>query len=188
MMTVNRTLNRDQNHRMVQIIKIDSRVLVDADIWQRHIKAGLSLDEFVDQTIYNVISWLSAHREQNWPNEPLELSLLFTDDQSIKAINKQWRQIDKPTNVLSFPTRELRPGESPMPLMGDLIFAFETIENEAKDMHIAFDAHLTHLLIHGFLHLLGYDHMEDEDAQDMEAIETSILATFGLSDPYNDET
>lgn len=173
---------------MTKTLMVDNQLLIEDARWHDVIVAGLSLQDFVDRTIDQSIFWLSTHKNHSWPEVPLELSSLFTDDQSVQAINKQWRQIDQPTNVLSFPTKQLKPGECPLVLIGDLIFALETIESEAKQMDISFDAHLTHLLIHGFLHLLGYDHIEDEDVQVMESIETSILTSIGLSNPYQDET
>lgn len=114
----------------------------------------------------------------------MELSLLFTDDSTMRKINAQWREIDKPTNVLSFPSRQISPGEIPEVILGDIIFAHETISKEAIGLEKDFDEHLTHLFIHGFLHLFGYDHIEDDEAEQMEAIETGILASLNLSDPY----
>ncbi len=109
---------------------------------------------------------------------------MFTDDASIREINAEWRQQDKPTNVLSFPAFPVTPGEKPGPMLGDIVIARETVEREAVDLGKSFEEHLTHLLVHGFLHLLGYDHMETEEAEEMEALETRILASLGLSDPY----
>lgn len=111
-------------------------------------------------------------------------SLVFTDDASIRAINAEWRQQDKPTNVLSFPAFPLAPGGMPGPMLGDIIIARETVEREAVDLDKGVDEHLTHLMVHGLLHLFGYDHMNDEDAELMEGLETRILARLGLSDPY----
>ena len=115
-----------------------------------------------------------------------EISLVFTDDESIRAINAEWRGQDKPTNVLSFPAFPVTPGTAPGPMLGDIIFAEETLTREAADLGKSFDDHLTHLMVHGFLHLFGYDHMDDGEAEKMEGLETRILAGLGLSDPYGD--
>jgi len=116
-----------------------------------------------------------------------EVSLVFTSDEDIRSINAEWRGQDKPTNVLSFPAFPLTPGKLPGPMLGDIIFAEETLVREAADLGKSFDDHLTHLMVHGFLHLFGYDHMEDGEAEKMEGLETRILAELGLSDPYGDD-
>lgn len=113
-----------------------------------------------------------------------ELSLLLTDDAAIRSLNAEWRGIDRPTNVLSFPAFPIQPGQMPGPLLGDIVLARETVAAEAAIDGKTFHAHLTHLIVHGFLHLLGYDHQNDEDAEDMERIERAILADLGIDDPY----
>ncbi|MBW9090420.1 rRNA maturation RNase YbeY [Rhizobium wenxiniae] len=128
--------------------------------------------------------YLAREEEQPFPQMAPELSLVFTNDDSIQEINAEWRGKDKPTNVLSFPAFPLEPGGMPGPMLGDIVVARETVEREAVDLDKTFDDHLTHLLVHGFLHLFGYDHMEKDEAEEMEALETRILAGLGLSDPY----
>ena len=115
-----------------------------------------------------------------------ELSLVFTDDKAIRALNAQWRAQDKATNVLSFPAFDMAPGYPVPPVLGDIVIAHETVEREAALEMKPFDHHLTHLVVHGFLHLLGYDHEIDEEAEEMEALETRILASLGVDDPYRD--
>lgn len=129
---------------------------------------------------------LSVHEDQPFPDEPPEVSLVLADDATITGINAQWRQQPKPTNVLSFPAFPLTPGKMPGPMLGDIILARETIEREASELDKPVDEHLTHLIVHGFLHLFGYDHIQAEDAEKMEAMETRILASLNLSDPYGD--
>ncbi len=107
-----------------------------------------------------------------------EVSVLFADDEALRALNAQWRQQDKPTNVLSFPAPE---GFG----LGDIALAFETVEREAREQGKAFAAHASHLLVHGLLHLIGYDHEVEADAEDMEARERVILAGLGVADPYD---
>ena len=113
-----------------------------------------------------------------------EVSVVLTDDAEQRELNKQWRGIDKSTNVLSFP--QLEPFSPVVGLVGDIILARETVAREAEEMGIAFEAHVTHLVVHGFLHLLGYDHVEDDEAAVMEGLETKILAPLGIADPYAD--
>ena len=118
------------------------------------------------------------------PKYPSEVSLLFTDDATIKGINAEWRAKDKPTNVLSFPAFQLKPGMAPKPLLGDIVFAHETVAREAAEEGKTFESHLSHLVAHGLLHLFGYDHETDEEAVDMEALERKILARLAIADPY----
>ena len=128
-----------------------------------------------------------ADREgQPFPEDPPEVSLVLADDAMMADINSQWRNQPKPTNVLSFPAFPLVPGGQPGPMLGDIILARETIEREAADLGKPVDEHVTHLIVHGFLHLFGYDHIENSDAEKMEAIETRILTSLDLSDPYGD--
>ena len=116
--------------------------------------------------------------------EGCELGLTFTDDAHIRALNAEWRGKDKPTNVLSFPAFSLRPGENLPPMLGDVVLAFETIEREAREEEKPFADHLAHLILHGFLHLVGYDHESDGEAEIMEAAERRILASLAIPDPY----
>jgi len=112
-----------------------------------------------------------------------EVSIVLTNDTVIRDLNRDWRGIDKSTNVLSFPASDLRPaGETR--LLGDIIIAFETLERECGEEKRIFLHHLAHLAVHGFLHLLGYDHQSDAAAEAMEALERKILARLGIPDPY----
>ena len=114
-----------------------------------------------------------------------ELSLLFADNEMVNKLNSEFRKIDKPTNVLSFPSEELKRGESAGRMLGDIAFALETVEYEAIQDSLKFDHHLCHLMIHGFLHLFGYNHDNDVEADIMEAIETKALASMGINNPYD---
>lgn len=107
-----------------------------------------------------------------------ELSIVLTDDVQIRALNRDYRHRDKSTNVLSFPV------PPPAPLLGDVVLARETILREAAEKGVLFEDHLTHLLIHGWLHLQGFDHETDADATRMEALEIAALATLGIDNPY----
>lgn len=113
-----------------------------------------------------------------------ELSILCTDDAAMRRINAQWRGADKPTNVLSFPGVEIGPGEVAGPVIGDIVLAFETIAREAELEAKSFEHHLLHMIVHGFLHLFGYDHIDDADARVMEDLERKALESLGVDDPY----
>ena len=102
-----------------------------------------------------------------------EVSLVMTDDAEQQVLNRDWRGMDKPTNVLSFP--QIEPFGPVSGLLGDIILARETLEREALDQGTSFDDHFTHLVVHGFLHLLGYDHIEDKDYKKMQKKETELL-------------
>ena len=116
---------------------------------------------------------------------PAEVSVVLTDDAEQRVLNRDWRGIDKSTNVLSFP--QIEPFGAVSGLLGDIILARETLEKEAVDQGVSFDDHFTHLIVHGFLHLLGYDHLDDADAAKMEGLETAVLAELGIADPYADD-
>jgi len=118
--------------------------------------------------------------------ENAEVSLLFTDDTAIRKLNAQWREKDKPTNVLSFPGSDPQ-GDVYGPLLGDIVFAQETVAREAVEMGIEFSDHLSHLIVHGLLHLFDYDHQENDEAELMESLEKAILASIGIDDPYTDK-
>ena len=120
-----------------------------------------------------------------------EISLLACDDARIAVLNADFRGIPSPTNVLSWPSQERgadEPGGDPYPPedleLGDIAIAYETCAREAEAAGRAFADHVTHLLVHGTLHLLGYDHIEDKDAGLMEALEVEILGKLGIADPY----
>jgi probable rRNA maturation factor len=113
-----------------------------------------------------------------------ELSFLFTDDASIRILNRDWRSKDKATNVLSFPAFEVAPGSPLPPMLGDIILAFETVSAEAALEEKPFAHHLSHLIVHGLLHLLGYDHENDAEADEMEGLERRVLARLAIPDPY----
>lgn len=128
-------------------------------------------------------------------NTRLEVSIMFTSDEQVHALNKQWREKDKPTNVLSFPMLEREellaleadgPSDMPPAPLGDIALAFETCEREAEQKARPLADHAAHLIIHGLLHLAGYDHeLSSADAEEMEQLEIKALALMGIADPYN---
>ncbi|WP_127091403.1 rRNA maturation RNase YbeY [Aquabacter cavernae] len=112
-----------------------------------------------------------------------ELSVTLTDDARIRILNRDWRGKDKPTNVLSFPAADVPDDVTPVPL-GDVILALETVRAEAEDEGKALADHFTHLVVHGTLHLIGFDHESEDEAEEMEDTERRILAGLGIADPY----
>ena len=166
---------------------------------------------------YRVPSWLmefDCDVEELWPSENdweatariaatallnvapeldqprLTVSVLFTTDEHIEELNREWRGKDKPTNVLSFPMLargELLalPAEGPPELLGDVALAHETCAREAAEKGVPLEHHAAHLIVHGLLHLAGYDHeLGEAEAEAMEALETKALALMGIANPY----
>lgn len=111
--------------------------------------------------------------------ESLEVSLLFADDAELRRLNATFRDADRPTNVLAFPAEPLF-----RPHLGDVALAFETCAQEAEDQHKPLANHVRHLVVHGVLHLLGWDHGSDSDAETMERLERDVLRGLGVADPY----
>jgi len=113
--------------------------------------------------------------------EGSEVCVTYLDDAAIRALNAEWRKIDAPTNVLSFPTPG--PAEAKL-LLGDIVVAYGTVAREAQEQERRFEDYLVHMIVHGFLHLIGYDHEVPEEAEAMEALERRVAASLGLADPY----
>ncbi len=143
----------------------------------------------VDIQIASKLPLPSADAMQCWistavPEDKI-ISLRIVDSEEIQQLNRDYRQKDKPTNVLAFPC-EL-PEEVDEPLIGDIVACAEVIANEAREQNKSLEAHWAHMLIHGSLHLLGYDHIEEHEALDMEAQETRLLAELGFPAPYEQQ-
>jgi len=160
-----------------------TEVLVVADCWRTEPDA--------EAVIHRALA-TAAEIVNAGPNKAVgeaELAVMLTDDTGIRTLNNNWRGIDKPTNVLSFPalqpTGRCGPDDGPR-MLGDIAIAYETTRKEADDEQTPFDHHLSHLAVHGFLHLIGYDHENDDDAEAMETLEQEILAQLGIPDPYAD--
>ena len=154
-----------------------TEVLVVADAWQNEPDA----ETVIQRAIAAAAEMADADTGE------AELAIMLTDDAGIRTLNSNWRGIDKPTNVLSFPALQASgatgPDDAPR-MLGDIAIAYQTTRQEADDEQRPFDHHLSHLAVHGFLHLIGYDHEKDDEAEVMEALETEILAQLGIPDPY----
>jgi probable rRNA maturation factor len=158
----------------------ETEVLIVAECW------GAETD--AEAIVHRAIAAAAAYIDAGTGDA--ELAVMLTDDAGIRTLNKNWRGQDKPTNVLSFPA--LQPTGKPSPddaprMLGDIAIAYETTRREADDEQKPFDHHLSHLAVHGFLHLVGYDHEKDTDAEAMEALEREILGLLGIPDPYADQ-
>lgn len=152
---------------------------------------GVPLENLLETMVRT--SLMSADAPALNAAENTEVSLILMDDQTIHSINREYRGFDKPTNVLSFP--QLQPKEvkstslknrSFLPL-GDILVSLDTIEKEAADQGKDLQDHLAHMIVHGCLHLLGYDHMNNGQADEMETLETAILTGLGYAPPYDND-
>ena len=157
----------------------DLRVPVEIDI---SVEAGAWPDEaaltlLVDRAVAAALAETGVAGQS-------ELSIVFSDDAHIRTLNADWRGKDKPTNVLSFPAFPFVVGGPLPPMLGDIVLAAETVAREAALEDKPFENHITHLVIHGLLHLLGHDHETDTEAEAMEAIERAALARLAIPDPY----
>jgi probable rRNA maturation factor len=153
-----------------------TEILVTADGWRDEPGAETAIERAIAAAAAGVDADLAD----------TEIAVMLTDDSTMRTLNLDWRGIDKPTNVLSFPAEaKVAPGKGGPPrMLGDIAIAYETVRREADDAHMPFDHHLSHLAVHGFLHLIGYDHETDDDAEKMEALEQDILALLGIPNPY----
>jgi probable rRNA maturation factor len=156
-----------------------TEVLVVADCWQDEPDAEAVIQRAIAAAAETVDADVAD----------AELAVMLTDDSGIRTLNSNWRGVDKPTNVLSFPALQpdggRREDDAPR-MLGDIAIAYQTMRREADDEQKPFDHHLSHLAVHGFLHLIGYDHETDDDADAMETLEQEILAQLGIADPYAD--
>lgn len=157
---------------------------IETDDWLRHLP---DLDPTVRRAAAATLDRVCPGLDE------IGIAIRFSTDDAVQTLNRTWRDKDSPTNVLSFPALDVIAGTPPeaefpgQPIaLGDIILAYETCAREASDQNKPLAHHVSHLVIHGILHLLGYDHLDDVEAERMEALETLILAGLDIPDPYVD--
>ena len=139
-------------------------------------ETGLPTAEQIEQ-------WATAAVQPQ--SDEVEMTVRIVDEAESHALNLNYRGKDRPTNVLSFPFE--CPDEVELPLLGDLVICRQVVEREAQEQDKPVMAHWAHMVVHGSLHLLGYDHIEDDEAEEMESLETEIMQGLGFADPYLSE-
>lgn len=153
-------------------MSLEADIIVSSPQWE----ALDGLDALARRAVRQCVATTGARLTQD-----CEVCVNFCDDATIRALNAQWRGMDKPTNVLSFPT----PGPLVKKiLLGDIVIAHETVAREAGEQDRSLQDHVSHMVVHGFLHLIGYDHETSAEAEIMEAVERRVALALGLSDPY----
>ena len=159
-------------------MKIRTEINIEEKLWKSQPQISKKIKDLVKKIIPKTpLKNLS---------ETIEISILLTSDSAIQELNKNYRCKNKPTNVLSFPMIDFSnfEAESDDLLLGDIAISYQRILEEAQEQGKTFDDHLTHLLVHSILHLIGFDHEIEADAQKMEALEIKILKEFGIENPY----
>jgi probable rRNA maturation factor len=151
---------------------IDIEIRVDCPLWNKQRNAKAVLQSAIGQAS----SAVALSRA--------EVSIVLADDAAVRGLNRTWRHRDEPTNVLSFPAHPGTDNRAGPRFLGDIVLAYQTLAREASARHKTFAQHLAHLAVHGFLHLVGYDHETDAEATAMESLETMILARLDVPDPH----
>ncbi|MBS3651139.1 rRNA maturation RNase YbeY [Pseudaminobacter sp. 19-2017] len=164
-----------ESNRQVDPVDVEIDLAVEAGDWPPR----SALDALAACAVEATLEEVGARA-----GHTVELSLVFTSDEHIRTLNAEWRGKDKPTNVLSFPAFPVTPGASLPPMLGDIVLAAETVLSEAELEGKPLDHHISHLIVHGLLHLMGHDHEENEQAELMEGLERRILARLAIPDPY----
>ncbi|NQU60101.1 MAG: rRNA maturation RNase YbeY [Rhodospirillales bacterium] len=162
---------------------LESDVAVPCSHWMETLADAETLSQAAAEAAF-----LAVGRNRDEDQDIVEVSIVLADDDFVRNLNRDYRDQDKPTNVLSFPASS--PGDAPPGapvLLGDVIVAFETVSREAEEQGKALGDHLCHLVVHGMLHLLGFDHQTAPEAEKMESLETDILATLNITNPYQDK-
>ena len=134
-------------------------------------------------TLEQIEQWATAAIQPQ--SDEVEMTVRIVDEAESHELNLNYRGKDRPTNVLSFPVE--CPDEVELPLLGDLVICRQVVEREAQEQEKPLMAHWAHMVVHGSLHLLGYDHIEDDEAEEMESLETQIMTGLGFADPYLSE-
>lgn len=158
-------------------------VLLQSPLWEGRGDVDIALRRAIAAAAVSVAEWSDAVARP--PSMAGELTVVLTDDDSIRKLNHRWRNLDRPTNVLSFKSADLPEGAPAV--LGDIVIAFETAAREAAAEGKPLVHHVVHLGVHGFLHLMGYDHQSGAEADAMEDLERRILASLDVPDPYAPE-
>ncbi len=167
-----------QKIKQLQTKMFNIDLCVNDSIWDKELK---SLKNKIPIIVDHIISELDIANQNN----NIEFSIVLTNDNEIQKLNSEYLHKNKPTNVLSFPAQDFYLDNiSPIFSLGDIVISYETLKKECIEKRISFNDHFTHLLIHGFLHLLGFDHVYEEEAERMENLEIAILTQLGIQSPY----
>lgn len=188
-----------------------SNICIEHEAWNT-----FDVEKFTEDCVKAVFSALGMDEVIFESAEKMEICFLFTGDEEVRVLNKAFRNVDRPTNVLSFPMDSFCEEEESefseddeeyisedteddagsfcycddqqaSRILGSIAFAYETIDQESKESRMSFEDHLKHLIIHGILHILGYDHVDDNDAEKMEALEVEVLKILKIANPYEFE-
>lgn len=165
---------------------LDMDVSFDAGGWQ---EACANAEELIKHAAQKVFAMGCSFFQELNEAKHVSVTIIGSNDARVHELNREYRGKDKPTNVLSFPQLDIDEEiNADIPVMlGDIILAFETTEREAVEQEKSFEAHMVHLVVHGMLHLLGYDHIDDDEAEVMEKLECDILDDLGYENPYSNE-
>lgn len=167
------------------MIHLSAQLSIEDSFWESTDFASVSFYQHLIETVFSHL-----RKQALCPDvqREVQISILLTNDAQIQDLNRDYRNKDKPTNILSFPMDDLFNSALALPdqplMLGDLILAHETIWREAHTENKKIHDHLTHLLVHGLLHLLGYDHINEKEAETMESLEINILKSLDIKNPY----
>lgn len=169
---------------------LELNICIEEQPW---LKTLPEVEKISQQVFDNVVGYVKEHEEIDFLllNKPLNVNLALSNDCHVHELNNEFRNMDKPTNVLSFANIDNENFEREISVsdkieLGDVIIALETMQREAKEKNISFHDHYCHLLAHGLLHLLGFDHIEDDEAEYMEDFEVQILKAMNIANPYRE--
>jgi probable rRNA maturation factor len=175
----------NRNAGTTDVAILDLEVIAETAAWSDRLPEVVRLCRAAADSAF-----AAAREHRRFPGGAVEASLLLSDDARVRGLNKTFRGRDEPTNVLSFSNVEIdvlaaAGADGPPSTLGDIVVAFETTAGEAAREGKSLSAHLSHLVVHGMLHLLGYDHATDGEAREMEPLEVRALAMLGIADPYS---
>lgn len=171
------------------MINTELNISINETLWENALPDYQDVSSHV---VSSAINFINKHEPLDFfaPEKTLSFNLCLSNDSEVQALNKEFRGLDKPTNILSFANIDDTQFEQQLSSnkieMGDMIIALETLKREAEEKKISLHNHFCHLLTHGVLHLLGYDHIEDDEAEHMESFEVKILDLLNIPNPYQE--